>query len=225
MYVTERQSGESGRSYALRVIKENIIRLELAPGSRISENEIALALGLSRTPIREALQELSREKVVEVYPQRGSVIALVDYDLVDEAQFMRKALECGVAERLALMQDRPSLTPLRENLGLQEYYLKEGNTEKLMELDDKFHETLFLLAGYENCYRMMAGLYVHFDRVRCMALKTTDQHPIVGDHRAILEALEECRSAQAVERMTQHLSRYKVDESELRRQYPDYFKK
>ena len=92
MYVTQRQQGESGRSYALRTIKENIVRLELAPGSKVSESEIAAGLGLSRTPVREALQELSRERIVEIYPQRGSIIALVDYTLVDEARFMRQCL-------------------------------------------------------------------------------------------------------------------------------------
>ena len=95
MYITQRQQGESGRSYALRTIKENIVRLELAPGSKVSESEIAAGLGLSRTPVREALQELSRERIVEIYPQRGSIIALVDYTLVDEARFMRPLHRAG----------------------------------------------------------------------------------------------------------------------------------
>ena len=59
MYLTDRLPRETGRDYALRTIKENIIRLELAPGSMVSENELAAAMGLSRTPVREALIELS----------------------------------------------------------------------------------------------------------------------------------------------------------------------
>lgn len=224
MYVTQRQEGESGRSYALRTIKENIVRLELAPGSKVSESEIAAELGLSRTPVREALQELSRERIVEIYPQRGSMISLVDYTLVDEASFMRRCLECGVAETLAGKAGQMDFSVLAENLNLQEYYQQAGNPDKVLELDDEFHRLMFQLAGYENCYRMMVGLYVHFDRVRWMATQAVNQEPIVEDHKAIFQALTQGWKEEAVRLMVAHLARYRVDESSLRREYPGYFK-
>ncbi|MBP0981483.1 MAG: GntR family transcriptional regulator, partial [Oscillospiraceae bacterium] len=62
MKILERLPRETGRDYALRVLKENIINLELAPGSLVSENELSAMLGLSRTPVREALIELSKVK-------------------------------------------------------------------------------------------------------------------------------------------------------------------
>ena len=224
MYVTQRQQGESGRSYALRTIKENIVRLELAPGSKVSESEIAAGLGLSRTPVREALQELSRVRIVEIYPQRGSIIALVDYTLVDEARFMRQCLECGVADVLAQRAGTMDFSALRENLELQEYYLRSGNLDKLLELDNQFHQELYRLAGYENCYRMMAGMYLHFDRVRWMATQSVNQEPCVEDHRAIYQAIVEGNSREAAEVVREHLMRYRVDETKLRREYPGYFK-
>ena len=224
MYVTQRQQGESGRNYALRTIKENIVRLELAPGSKVSESEIAAGLGLSRTPVREALQELSRERIVEIYPQRGSIIALVDYTLVDEARFMRQCLECGVADVLAQRAGTMDFSALRENLELQEYYLRSGNLDKLLELDNQFHQELYRLAGYENCYRMMAGMYLHFDRVRWMATQSVNQEPCVEDHRAIYQAIVEGNSREAAEVVREHLMRYRVDEAKLRREYPGYFK-
>ena len=69
MRLTERSAKETGREYALRMLKENIINLDLAPGSMLSENELSAEMSLSRTPVREALIELSRVKIVEVYPQ------------------------------------------------------------------------------------------------------------------------------------------------------------
>ena len=72
MIVLEKREHETSRDYALRVIRENIIRLELAPGSQISENELAAQLGLSRTPVREALLALSHVRIIESYPQRRS---------------------------------------------------------------------------------------------------------------------------------------------------------
>lgn len=73
MNISDRQPKESARDYAFRVIKENIISLELIPGSMVSENELSNALGLSRTPVREALIELSKSQVVEIYPPKRNL--------------------------------------------------------------------------------------------------------------------------------------------------------
>ena len=89
MYIPEQQGRENGRDYALRVIKENIVRLEMEPGSVISDREVAACLSLSRTPVREALLELAKAKAVDIYPQRGSVVSLIDYDLVEEADRLK----------------------------------------------------------------------------------------------------------------------------------------
>ena len=86
MIVKKRYGRETGREYVLRVLKENIVMLELEPGSRISENELAAELGISRTPVREALIELSKSKIVEIYPQKGSYVSLIDWEMVEEGE-------------------------------------------------------------------------------------------------------------------------------------------
>ena len=98
MHLLERLPRETGRDYALRTIKENIISLDLAPGSLVSENELSAEMGLSRTPVRESLIELAKVKIVEIIPQKGSVVSRIDYDLVEESRFMRHVLECAVVE-------------------------------------------------------------------------------------------------------------------------------
>ena len=102
MKLSERLPRETGRDYALRVIKDNIVSLELAPGSQISESELAAEMGLSRTPVREALIELSKVKIIDIQPQKKSTVPLIDYDLVEESRFMRNLLECAVAQLMAL---------------------------------------------------------------------------------------------------------------------------
>ena len=74
MHIAERLNGETGRDYAMRVLKDNIIRLELEPGSIISDRELAAEMSLSRTPVREAFLELAKVKIVEIYPQRGPMV-------------------------------------------------------------------------------------------------------------------------------------------------------
>ncbi len=73
---------ETAREYVTRVLKYNIVNLNLKPGQAISENEIAELLGVSRTPVREAFLELAKASIVEVYPQKGTYISLIDMEMV-----------------------------------------------------------------------------------------------------------------------------------------------
>ena len=82
MIVSEPFPKESRKEYALRVLRENIINWELKPGSFVSEQKLAEELSLSRLPVREALTELAKSGIVEIYPQRGSKIAPINFDLI-----------------------------------------------------------------------------------------------------------------------------------------------
>lgn len=223
MRVSERFPRETGRDYALRMLKENIINLELAPGSAISENELAAELGLSRTPVREALIELSKVKIVDVQPQKKSMVSYIDYDMVEEARFMRNHLECAVAELACGMASAEDVERLSENVKLQNFYLESGSAEQLMQLDDQFHQTLFEIAQKPLVYAMVRNFSIHFDRVRRMALDSVKDLKIVQDHAGITLAIRENRPGEARELMEKHLSRYKLDAAAVWGKYPQYF--
>ncbi len=225
MRILERQPRESGRDYALRTIKDNIIHLDLAPGSLISENELAVQLGLSRTPVREALIELSRSKVVEIAPQKRTVVAPIDSAMVEEARFTRHVLECAVAELVCTMATQEDLFRLEENVKLQEFYIENGPVEVLMELDDAFHHMLFDIARKPQIHGLVQLIAIHFDRVRSLALTNIQDLKIVKDHRQILEAIRNRDGEKAKEMMSKHLSRSKVDAAALREKFPQYFRK
>ena len=223
MIFFEKRERETSRDYALRVIRENIIQLELAPGSQISENELAAQLGLSRTPVREALQALSHVRIIESYPQRRSVVTLIDYDLVDEACFMRNLMECAVVRQVCAAAEE-DLLRLKENVQLQEFYLSNSRPGRIMELDNQFHALLFSIVKKDLIYTLMQNMQIHFDRVRSMALSTVKELKIVEDHRNICGAVEQRDPEQARLMMERHLTRYKIDADLLKQKYPDYFK-
>ncbi len=225
MRVLPREAKETNRDYVLRNLRENIIHLDLAPGSRISENDLSAQLGLSRTPVREALMELARVRLVEVYPQRGSAIALIDDELVEEARFLRSVMECAVVELACRMVTEENLRPLLENVALQEYYLERGNAEQLWQLDGNFHRLLFSIARKEQTHALMSPLTLHFDRVRNMMLNAVKDSSIVKDHKAIAQAVAHGDEDAAKQLMNKHLSRYQVDKAHLLKHYPaEYFR-
>ena len=223
MVLTERYPHERGRDYAKRVIRDKIISLELEPGAVISDRELASWMNLSRTPVREALLDLAKVKIVERYPQRGSVVAPIDYNLVEEAQFVRSVLEVAVVQLACERATQEQLEQLKESVALQEFYYQHGSSERLLEMDDEFHRLLFQIAGRMQAYEMMQSITVHFDRVRSLAVTAVKEHLWMSDHRNICEAVAAHDQEAARQLMEKHLNRYKVDEKALREQYPQYF--
>lgn len=223
MRILEREPRETGRDYALRVIKDNIISLDLAPGTPISESELAVKLNLSRTPVREALIELAKVKIITVQPQKKGVVAPIDYDLVDEARFMRSVLERAVIRLACEMATQADLQRLTENVKLQQLYLENYYSGSLMELDNAFHRTIFEIARKPQVFDQIQNISIHFDRVRSMALVAVKNNKIVEDHANLISAIADRDPNRAETLMEKHLSRYKIDAEVIRENYPEYF--
>ena len=223
MRIQGKKSHETAREFAIRVLREKIVTLALVPGSMVSENELATELGVSRTPVREALNELSKIGIVEVFPQRGSMVAKIDSMRIEESRFMRLVLECAVVELACDMIRPEDIIVLEANLKLQHFYLENGELDKLHELDNEFHSKLFSLCDKSLTYTLMDSLSTHFNRVRLMRLYSPRELRIVEDHEMILGAVKRGSKAEAREIMVTHLSRYKIDEEMVRGRYPGYF--
>lgn len=224
MRILDRLSQESARDYALRVLKDNIISLDLKPGTLVSENEIAMELGLSRTPVREAIIDLSKASIIEILPQRGSYVALIDSKMVEESRFLRKVLDSAVIEVACESVSSEVLNMLEENVHLQEFYLEKGDAERIYTLDNEFHKLIYTAAKKDIIYEMRSTIMIHFDRVRTLSVETVKDMKIVSDHRLMLEAIKTNDKEKAVELVNKHLSRYQVDENTIREQFPEYFK-
>lgn len=220
---TEKLSKETNRDYALRVIKENIINMELKPGSMISEQDIATELNLSRTPVHEAMQELSNTKIIEILPQRGSHVSLIDMELVEEAIFVRTAIESAITEMACEKATDEDIQILEENVNLQEFYYTKNNRDKIMELDNAFHETMYKITNRMQCFYMVRLMNIHYDRIRELHLHSFNPERIITEHKQILEAFKLKDSAKAKAAILKHLERHHTDEDEIRKNYPEYF--
>ena len=215
---------ETVREYAFRAITENIISLDLAPGTAISENEIAGFLGISRTPVRESLQELHKAAIIEIYPQRGGYVSLIDNQYVEEAVFLRTVLDKAVIEEACDMATPEDIAAMEENIALQEFYLSNNDTEKIYELDNAFHKMIYTCSKKEIIHEMRKTIMIHFDRVRSLAMIAVKDTKIVNDHKLMLKAIKEKDKETAKELVEKHLNRYRVDQEALLKAYPQYFK-
>ena len=227
MIIEPRLTVEKGRDYAIRVIRDNIVQLELEPGCMLSENELASELGISRTPVREALIDLAKVKIVEILPQRGCRVALIDHSIVKEAFFLRTVMEAAIVELACDVATEEDLEKLDENVKLQTFYVQNMNhaADKLFELDEEFHKQLFMLCNKNQIFEMIKSLSVHMERFRRMSLIAVKEIRIVSDHADILEAIRAKDAEKARSLTKKHLNRYQFDLEEVQGKYPTYFKR
>lgn len=225
MKILDRLPYENARTYAIRVLLDNIVNLELAPGSAVSENELSSALSLSRTPVREALIELSRNNLVEIQPQKGSYISKIDYELVEESRFMRLVVENAVLKLACENITQEYLDALEANVEKQRKYTDTDNAAQFMELDNEFHRLLFESVHKMWTYKIVNDQMVHFNRLRALSLKSIKNQYTLKDHEDILYAIQRKDAEMAEMLITRHLTRHQMEKTELLELYPDYFVK
>ncbi len=136
MIIDYKKDGENNRNYIIRVIRNNVINLNLLPGSVISENEVASLLHTSRTPVREALIELRRESLIEIKPQIGSYIAKIDYKLIDDVQYIRLELEKSILRTACQGISEHYMNLLKENLDAEKNALDSQDYDQYFRLDN-----------------------------------------------------------------------------------------
>lgn len=218
-------SGGSARDLVYARLREQILSLELPPGAALSEQESALTFQVSRTPVRESFLRLAQEGLVQVLPQRGTFVSLIDAELVEEARFMREQLEAAVV-RLACEKFPPeALKALDDNLLEQKTSMKREDERELFGLDEAFHRVLFEGCGKRNTWQVIQQMNAHLNRSRLLRLVTAHEWDhLYEQHERMARAIRERDADEAERTMREHLRRGISDMEQLRQSYPQYFK-
>ena len=135
----------------IEILKKEILSLKLKPGTIISETNLAERFGLSRTPIRDILKQLSMMDYINIYPKKGNIVSYIDLESVEQIIYLRSTLEKEILKELSPNIPLKGLIELRNILDMQKDCIqkeesKEKKMEEFMVLDDTFHKSLFHLA-------------------------------------------------------------------------------
>lgn len=215
---------EPARDYALRFLKHNILSLHLAPGSMISTTEISDMTGISRTPVREAMQELENSGILEIFPQAGSRISYIDYSVIHEASDIRLLLETSVVSQACEIGLGPEWeTRFLDNLERQRRILDKDDAPGFMELDLEFHRLLYETTNRLFTYQTLESCMWHFNRLRTLSFNAVSVGKFHADHAGIFDAVKTGDKAAAKKLVLRHLTRYLKDEPVIRAKYPHYF--
>ena len=170
-------------------IRREIVSLRLKPGARLSENELALRFGTSRTPVREAFIRLAVEGLVEVRPQRGTYVSLIVWRDVRRAAFTRSALECAIVRAAAETGlSRDALRRCEAALAAQA--ANTADPEAFTRADDAFHAAFAAAIGQADVWDLIDREKLPLERLRYLDVdQMTDPDTIMMQHRAVLDAV------------------------------------
>ncbi|MCS4275398.1 DNA-binding GntR family transcriptional regulator [Mycetocola sp. BIGb0189] len=211
----------SARSIAYTEIRERVIRGTYAPGTGLSEADLAGELGVSRQPVREALLLVAQEGLVEVRPQSGTYVARIDSAVVRQAQFIREAIELASLEACRDRVGEAQIARLRDIIARQR---EVEDPEDFYPLDEEFHRALLGIPGHETAWATVAGAKGHLDRVRYHGLtgfRSVAEY--IRDHERIVDALESGSIPGAAAELRSHLRFVLIDLDGLERSHPEYF--
>lgn len=222
--ITGRGVGEAARDQVYAALRRAIVTAELAPGRKLSENELAERLGVSRTPVREALVRLRDERLVAIVPQLGTFVTLISDDGVADAAFVREALECAAARLAAERATVEGLDDLQANLLAQERATEDDDADLFDTLDDELHHRIAELAGHEVAWALARRANGHLDRVRGLSLPEPGYlGEMVEEHRLVVAAIAAGDPDEAETRMRHHLRMVLGSLPALRSQHPEFF--
>lgn len=226
LYKINRQFGENTKNFVYRVLKNNIMVLNIKPGTSVSESDIGETLGVSRTPIRESIVKLSEERLVDVYPQKGSFVSIIDLKLVEEAFFMRKIVEKEVLKLATKSFSSQAIKELEKNLKFQNIIAQiEEDHSELFFLDNEFHKIIYKEVEKERVWEAVQSLSTHYDRVRFLdAIEKTNLVPTLEQHQEIVDIIKNGETEKVDDIIDKHLSNFKNKIAYLVEKYPDYFK-
>jgi DNA-binding GntR family transcriptional regulator len=212
------------RAQVYDLLRELIVSLQLPPGERVSDAAWAEQLGVSRTPVREALLQLADEGLVYVVPQRGTFVARISVDAVREAQFVREALEtAALKEAVAGLRDGDARR-LRDNLAQQREAERDGDADRFYALDQEFHRALLDASGHPHVWRVAHRSRAHMDRVRRLSLPEPDVIPnLIDQHERIATFLLSGDGAAAEAALRDHLRLVAINLDAIVAQHPDHF--
>lgn len=191
MILYEKQKNETVKDYIYKNIKNNIMFLDLKPGDILSESELANKLEVSRTPIREVLIRLKEENLIEVKPQSGTYVSLIDTRLIDDAIFIRSNLEKQALNEACKNFPKEALLKMEKYILEQQLICKKkDNFLEFHRLDNKFHKLIFSAIGRENVWEIISNASNHYNRMRLLDEMNIDKNNLIEQHIKYFEIIK-----------------------------------
>ena len=214
-------------AYHLQVytlLKQDILSGKIAAGMRINEYNFAKEFGVSRTPVREAFIRLQKEDLVEITPQKGTMVSRIDLTRAEKERFIRESLETAILPLFLQNCTEPDLKELELLIEKQKACFTGLKPLEFIALDNQFHQRFFELAGQDLSWDVVASTNPHYNRLRVLTVQNAATFDgAVRQHEVMMDQIRH-RDIDALRReLTDHVRKIIAEKNVLLQLYPDYF--
>lgn len=217
---------DRSRQVALQIydiLHKRILDVDLAPGTVLSRAALQLEFGVSQTPVRDALIRLQEDGIVDVYPQYATVVARIDIQHAQQAQFLRLSLELEAINRLTCESPAETACDLSRILEKQRTFASPETYDSFDACDQEFHRNLYERVGILELWTNVRRQSVHLDRLRRLNLPMPGKmQTVLADHQAIIDSIRSEKPEEAMAAMRKHLSGTLSITDIIREKFPDY---
>lgn len=194
------------RDVVFNTLRQAILKGELAPGERLMEIQLAEKLGVSRTPIREAIRKLELEGLVLMIPRKGAEVAKISEKSLRDVLEVRRALEELAVELVCEKITDEQIQDLKDAAEEFKESLKDGDITRIAEADVKFHDVIYMATDNQKLIQLLNNLREQMYRYRVEYLKRSDFHQqLIDEHEEIIETIESGQKDRAVQVVCQHV--------------------
>lgn len=195
------------RDVVFNTLREAILRGDLQPGERLMELQLASLLGVSRTPIREAIRMLEQEGLAVTMPRKGAEVAKMTLKGMEDVLEIRGALDELAAQLACERITEEQLERLEARKEEFERSLKSGDVKQIAEADVNFHDVIYEATGNPKLVSLLNNLREQIYRYRVEYIKDAQNHPIlIKEHEAICQSLRSRNQAEATEAIREHVA-------------------
>lgn len=199
------------RDVVFNTLRQAILKGELAPGERLMEIQLAERLGVSRTPIREAIRKLELEGLVLMIPRKGAEVAKISEKSLRDVLEVRRSLE-ELAIELACQRMLPdAVEELEQRQEEFKHAVLNGNPMEIAETDEAYHDVIYKGTCNDRLIQMINNLREQMYRYRLEYIKDEDKRQVLLlEHDHILEAVRRRKVEEAKEAMREHIDNQEI---------------
>lgn len=206
-------------------VKSKILNLDYKPGQMISETEISELLNVSRTPVREVFIRLSYEKLLDIFPQKGTFVTLIDLAFVKESVYMRSILERQIINEIIDHGIKELPSEVKKNIRLQKDLVENDNDiVEFLELDNDFHRIIFQMAKHETIWDIISTTRIHYNRFRVLKMYEPQMfRKVFNEHCEIIKIIENADKSSCEAILKEHHFSGLDNAGVIQGKYPEYF--
>ena len=217
-------------SWVYERLRSSITSLQLKPGMILNINDLSDQYKVSRSPLRDALLRLERHHLIEIFPQKGTIVSFIDEDTITQELYLRSSLEVRVLRQFMNLertdnQQASIINKFRSNILLQEGALLTNDLTAFMQHYNNFHSIVFDECGFDRIKRIIQAHTGNFQRLVMLLSKVGDfPAKAIKEQQEILEAIIAKDEERVVKLMKAHIIREDLVIPQLKLQFPSFFK-